>query len=305
MKAISALAAVLVLGSAQAVVSQTRSIAADRLTSSAEVVRGTRSRIPAETFNRARCVAAIPGLRRPAFASGREDGRGVLSCRAGEGWSAPVFLRLARGSWGFPAGTEELDLLLLVMNEDGAQKLLRDTIAFGADASIAEGRVVGEASPGELSTARSEILAYSRSDASVRGVNLSGAIVRPDVDVNREVYGPGSSPSIILASRSISAPTEATPFFQALGGAVSSSPAGKAVVEGPPPAPAARPAGPDLRARLLALEQAIDRLLADPKASPVGTSGRVDGGQAVSVPREQLEELRGQIEAAIAALAAR
>ncbi|HVH27426.1 MAG TPA: lipid-binding SYLF domain-containing protein [Vicinamibacterales bacterium] len=299
MKEICALAAVLVLGGAA--MAQTRPNAADRLATAARVMREARPRIPAELFNRARCVAVIPGLTKPGFVSGREEGRGVLSCRAGEGWSAPVFLRLAKGSWAVSAGAGELDVVLLVMNENGAQKLLRSDLALGVDVSIAEGQVEEEAAPGAPATL-TEILAYSRADSLVTGVNLSGATVRPDADANRDVYGPGGTPSVILASRSISAPTEATPFFQALGGAGPSLGAAKPAADGPLPAQAARPPGPDLRTQLIAIEQAIDRLLANSKSSPVGTSGRIERGQEVSVPRERLELLRSQIEAAIAAL---
>jgi lipid-binding SYLF domain-containing protein len=305
MKEICALAAVFVLGvRADA---QMPPVAVDGLKTAAHAVRETRPRIPAETFSRARCVAVIPALKRAMFVPGREDGRGVLSCRAGEGWSAPVFLRLANAGRGFPAGAEEIDLLLLVMNEDGAQKLLRNNIVFGVDASIAEGKVEGEPAPDTTATSTSEILAYARAGQRVAGVNLSGAAVRPDADVNRDVYGPGGTPSSILASRSLSAPTEATPFFQALGSAGSSTAAARlAGAEAPSPVQAVRPTGPDLRTQLVSIEQAIERLLADPKASPspVGTGGAA-GGQEVTVSREQLEQLRSQIEAAIVALEAR
>jgi lipid-binding SYLF domain-containing protein len=299
MKAICALAAVLVLG--VAVIAQTRPSAADRLATAARVIREVRPRIPAELFNRARCVAVVPGLTRPGFVSGREEGRGVVSCRAGEGWSAPVFLRLAKGSWTVSAGAGALDVMLLVMNENGAQKLLRNDLALGVDVSIAEGQVEEEPAAGAPATP-TEILAYSRADSLVTGVNLSGATVRSDADANRDVYGPRGTPSVILASRSISAPTEATPFFQALGGAGTSRGAAKPAADGPLPVPAARPPGPDLRTQLIAIEQAIDRLLANSNSSPVGTSGRNERGQEVSVPRERLELLRSQIEAAIAAL---
>jgi hypothetical protein len=215
-----------------------------------------------------------------------------------------VFLRLSKGDWEFPAGAEEIDLLLFVMNEDGAQKLLRRTVVFGVDASIAEGQVAEEAAPSPTTTP-SEVLGYSRADGSVRGINLSGAAVSPDADANRNVYGPGGTPGIILASRSLSAPTEATPFFQALGSVGSSSAAARLAAETPSPVQAARPTGPDLRTQLMSIEQAIGRLLADPKASPVGTGGRVEGGQEVCVSREQLQQLRSQIEVAIAVLEAR
>ena len=81
----------------------------------------------------------IPELKKAAFIVGGEYGKGVMSCRAGEQWSAPVFMQIAKGSWGFQAGAEQADLVLLVMNESGVQKLLKNKVNLGADASVAAG----------------------------------------------------------------------------------------------------------------------------------------------------------------------
>ena len=84
-------------------------------------------------------MAVIPDLKKAALVVGGEYGKGVMSCRAGDAWSAPVFLQLAKGSWGFQAGAEQVDVVMLIMNESGVQKLLRNKVNLGADASIAAG----------------------------------------------------------------------------------------------------------------------------------------------------------------------
>src|SRR3989454_1007176 len=109
----------------------------ERLAKAANVVQDIRSSIPQEYWNRARCVVVVPELKKAAFIVGGEYGKGVMSCRAGDTWSAPVFMQIAKGSWGFQAGAEQVDLVLLVMNEAGVQKLLRNKVTLGADASVA------------------------------------------------------------------------------------------------------------------------------------------------------------------------
>src|SRR5689334_20272767 len=90
-----------------------------RLAEAARVVQEVKSDIPQEYWDRARCVVVIPNLKKAAFIFGGEYGRGGMSCRSGESWSAPLFMQLAKGSWGFQAGAEQVDLVLLVMNESG------------------------------------------------------------------------------------------------------------------------------------------------------------------------------------------
>src|SRR5439155_7729105 len=116
--------------------------------------------IPQEYWDRARCVAVVPDLVKAAFIIGGEYGKGVVSCRAGDDWSAPVFIQLAKGSWGFQAGAEQIDVVMLVMNESGVQKLLRNNVNLGADASIAAGPVGRQGQVGTDMSLTAEILAY-------------------------------------------------------------------------------------------------------------------------------------------------
>src|ERR1044071_5287637 len=123
-----------------------------RLQNSAEVVRALRDQpdkgIPEKLWQRAACVVIMPNLKKAALGVGGEYGKGVMSCRKGSGWSAPAFMQLAKGSWGLQIGATEQDLILLVMNKDGAEKMLKNKVALGADASAAAGPVGRAAAAG-------------------------------------------------------------------------------------------------------------------------------------------------------------
>src|SRR3984893_18407694 len=189
---------------------------AARLTAAAGVVQEIRTTISRDVWSRARCVAVIPDLKKAAFIIGGEYGKGVMSCRSGDGWSAPVFVQLAKGSWGFQAGAEQVDVVMLVMNESGVQKLLQNKVTLGADASVAAGPIGRQSQVATDVLLKAEIISYSRAQGLFAGLDLSGGVLRPDEDANADAYGPGASPRTILASRGISAPTEATPFLDAL-----------------------------------------------------------------------------------------
>ena len=277
-----------------------------RLSDAAQALRDTRVSIPQTYWDRARCVAVIPNLKKAALIFGGEYGKGVMSCRSGEGWSAPVFLQLAKGSWGFQAGAEQIDVVMLVMNESGVQKLLKNKVNLGVDASIAAGPVGRQ---GQVSTDVSltaEILAYSRAKGLFAGINLSGGVLRPDDDANQNAYGPSASPSTILASRSISAPTQATPFLEALGAGSKAPASTSANTQAPPSGNVSSTIDSDLRTTIVAMQQTLDRMVSDQNSSTVGTVGRAgNAGAIVMVSRERLEQLRSQIDALLAALNAR
>src|SRR5438552_4332804 len=214
MKRLVCAAAAVLLGavSAGAAISSTE---AERLAKAATIVQDNRGSIPQEYWTRARCVAVIPELKKAAFIVGGEYGKGVLSCKAGDQWSAPVFMQLAKGSWGFQAGAEQVDLVMLVMNESGVQKLLRNKVTLGADASVAAGPVGRQGSVGTDAQLQAELLSYSRAQGLFAGIDLSGGVLRPDDDSNKAVYGAGATPAAILARREISAPPEADACLRA------------------------------------------------------------------------------------------
>src|SRR5581483_12432919 len=97
--------------------------------------------IPQALWDKAQCVIVVPSVKKAAFIVGGEYGKGLMSCRAKGAWSAPVFMELEKGSWGFQIGAESIDLVLLVMNNAGMEKLLNDKVSLGADASVAAGPV--------------------------------------------------------------------------------------------------------------------------------------------------------------------
>jgi lipid-binding SYLF domain-containing protein len=295
--------------------------AAERLDTAARNVLDIRNEIPDDVLNRARCVAVIPDLKKAAFIVGGEYGKGVMSCRAGNEWTPPVFLQLAKGSWGFQAGVEQVDLVLLVMNERGVQKLLQNKTNLGADASAAAGPVGRRAAVATDAMLTAEILSYSRSHGLFAGVDVSGGVLRPDEDTNHEVYGPRAEPRTLLASRQISAPPEARAFLDALrtASAAGARTAGPAPTEQAPraaPSPSAPPrvatqsATDDLRARIVDIQQALDRILAETTPAATGTTGtaaatttdRAATGATVVVDRARLMQLRQQLDQLLAAV---
>lgn len=289
-----------------------------RLASAARVVQDIQTTIPQDYWDRARCVAVMPDLKKAAFIFGGEYGAGVMSCRAGDRWSAPVFIELAKGSWGFQAGAEQVDLVLLVMNEDGVQKLLSNKVNLGADASVAAGPVGGHGAVGTDAKLTAEILSYSRAKGLFAGIDLSGGVLRPDDDANTRVYGRNATPRTILASRDLSAPTEAAAFIAALG---TPHPTAAASSTGSAPSAAATPAQPrttppattddDVHTLIAQMQQTLDRMLADASPTPVGTAGSpvttTAGSPTASdgmviVERARLVQLRQQLDALLAAL---
>ena len=191
-----------------------------RLSEAAAVVMDLRNSadkgIPEDIWAKAECVVVIPGMKKAAFIFGGEYGRGVMSCRTGDGWSAPVFMQLAKGSWGFQAGAEEIDLVMLVMNRRGAEKLLDNKVALGVDASVAAGPVGRSGTAGTDATLRAEILAYSRARGLFAGINLSGGALQPDKDANADAYGAATPHEVVLNGKG-TPPAAAAAFLRTLG----------------------------------------------------------------------------------------
>ena len=171
--------------------------------------------VPADLWEKAACVGVIPSLKKGAFIVGGEYGRGVMSCRKGAGWSAPMFLALEKGSWGFQAGGESIDLVLVFMNKSGVEKLLNNKVTIGADASAAAGPVGRTATAATDAQMKAQILSYSRSQGVFAGVSLSGGSLRPDTDANKDVYGADVQTRDILFG-SVKTPAYAKEFMDSL-----------------------------------------------------------------------------------------
>src|ERR1700691_2701556 len=172
--------------------------------------------IPQDLWNKAKCVIVIPSLKKAAFIIGAEYGKGMMSCRHDAAWSAPVFMKLEKGSWGFQIGGESIDLVLLVMNQRGMDKLLQDKVALGADASVAAGPVGRTAQAATDAQLNAEIVSYSRSQGLFAGIDVSGGVLKADVDANRDLYGDGISPRQVLRDGTTKAPVETQAFMRAL-----------------------------------------------------------------------------------------
>jgi len=173
--------------------------------------------IPQDLWRKAECVVVIPSVKKAAFAIGGEAGSGVMSCRHANAWGAPVFMHLAKGSFGLQFGAEEVDLVLLVMNRTGADKLLQNKVSLGTDASLAAGPVGRSANAATDAQMNAEMLSYSRSRGIFAGIDLSGGALRPDTDANARAYGAGvSAHDIVEGSGRVAAPAAARSFQRAL-----------------------------------------------------------------------------------------
>ena len=201
-----------------------------RLQEASQVVREMRDMpdkgVPDDLWNRAECVLVIPSMKKAALGIGGEYGRGVMSCRSSKegatkegatgSWSAPLFMQLAKGTWGLQIGAAEVDLVLLVMNQRGAEKLLNNKVSLGADATVAAGPVGRAGSASTDAQFSAEILSYSRSRGVFAGIDLSGGVLRPDEDANTDVYGPDKSARDIVMGTSVAVPTVAQDFVRSL-----------------------------------------------------------------------------------------
>ena len=147
--------------------------------------------IPQELLENAHCIVIVPGLKTAAFIFGGKYGKGYLSCRkAGDGgWSAPATVRIEGGSVGFQIGGSETDLIMLVMNDRGVNKLLSSKFTLGAEGSVAAGPVGRTATAQTDAQLHAEILSWSRSQGLFAGLALEGATLRQDLDDNAELYG--------------------------------------------------------------------------------------------------------------------
>jgi lipid-binding SYLF domain-containing protein len=167
--------------------------ASDRVQAAAEVLNEIQaapdSGIPQDILGKSECVAVVPSMLKGGFIFGAKYGRGLASCRTPKGWSAPAFFTIGGGSFGLQIGGQAVDLVMLIMNQNGMQHLLSSQFALGADASVAAGPVGRHAEGNTDWKMRAEVLTYSRARGVFAGVTLNGAVVKQDKDSTREFYG--------------------------------------------------------------------------------------------------------------------
>ncbi len=180
-----------------------------------EIMNAPDSRIPDEIFDSAKCIAVVPSMLKGAFVFGAQYGKGVASCRTEKGWSAPAFFRVTGGSFGFQIGGQAVDLIMVVMNDEGMQNLLASKFKIGGDASAAAGPVGRQASGSTDWKMRAQILTYSRARGIFAGISLDGAVVMQGKDDTRAFYG-RMVPFKTLLTGELPAPEDAKPFLSSL-----------------------------------------------------------------------------------------
>ena len=199
--------------------SDKESKAQDRVQAAADVLNEIQAApdqgIPEEVLGSAECVAVVPSMLKGGFVVGAQYGRGVSSCRTPKGWSAPAFFSVTGGSFGLQIGGQAVDLVMLIMNENGMKSLLSSKFKLGADASVAAGPVGRHAAAGTDWKMRAQILSYSRARGIFAGLELNGAVIKQDKDSTREFYGHMVTSKASLQGE-IEAPQGAYPFLQTL-----------------------------------------------------------------------------------------
>ena len=171
--------------------------------------------IPMDILQSATCVAVVPGMLKGAFIFGAQYGQGVVTCRTGHGWSAPVFIRMAGGSFGFQIGGQSTDLVLVAVNDKGFQDLLKSKFKIGGDASAAAGPV-GRA--GQASTdwkMNAELLSYSRNKGIFAGIDLDGTSVSQNMEDTQTYFGASHTFESILKGN-VPVPGGAVPFVKSV-----------------------------------------------------------------------------------------
>lgn len=178
-----------------------------------QIMNAQDSTIPTDILKSATCVAVVPGMVKGAFIFGAQYGQGVVTCRTGHGWSAPVFIRMAGGSFGFQIGGQSTDLILVAVNDRGFQDLLKSKFKIGGDASAAAGPV-GRA--GQASTdwkMNAELLSYSRNKGVFAGISLDGTSVTQNTQDTDTYYGAPENFERILRGQ-VAVPEGAIPFVR-------------------------------------------------------------------------------------------
>jgi len=180
-----------------------------------EIMAAPDKGIPREVLEDAKCVAVVPSMIKGGFIVGARYGKGVATCRTESGWSAPAPFTVAGGSWGLQIGGEAVDLVMLVMNDQGMQHLLASKFKLGAEGSAAAGPVGRQAEANTDWKMRAEVLTYSRARGVFAGLELNGAVIKQDDDDTRILYGKAVPFREILTGR-VTAPQGSEPFLAAV-----------------------------------------------------------------------------------------
>ena len=176
-----------------------------------EILAAKDKSIPLNILEQATCVGVVPGLLKGAFVFGGQYGQGVVTCRTGHGWSAPVFIRMAGGSFGFQIGGQSTDLVLVAVNERGFQDLLKNKFKIGGDASAAAGPVGRSGQAATDWKMSAELLSYSRNKGLFAGIDLDGTSVSQNAEDTELYFGQSQTFESILRG-DVAVPQGAVPF---------------------------------------------------------------------------------------------
>jgi len=189
---------------------------AERLTAAAETLAELSTKISQNLANKAVCAIVVPGLKKGGFIVGAKYGRGFASCRSDSGsWTAPAGMRIEGGSFGLQVGGAESDVVILVMNKSGMEKLLKSKFTLGGDATVAAGPMGREGDAQTDALMHAEMLTWARSKGVFGGVSLDGSTMRPDDEANKELYGASATNPEVLTGK-YPVPAEAEAFVTAL-----------------------------------------------------------------------------------------
>ena len=169
--------------------------------------------IPEEVLSHAKCIAVIPHEIKGGFIVGAVHGRGVATCRTKNGWSAPAYFAISGGSWGAQIGLEGIDNVLVFMNHEGMEKLLSSKFEVGGDLSAAAGPIGRHASAGVDWKMDTSILSYSRAKGIFAGATLNGAVITPDADAMKALYGGHITTRDVLSGK-VPPPASAARFLR-------------------------------------------------------------------------------------------
>lgn len=176
--------------------------------------------IPTGVLNKAECVIVLPSMRKAGFILAGSYGRGIMTCRTGEEfsgpWSAPTMMQSSGGSFGFQAGGQSTDMVVLVMNERGGRALMKGKAKLGADASVAAGPFGRNAEASTNAAMNAEMLSYARAQGIFLGASLSGASLGPDSGANEKLYGKKVTARQIIEQGAVQSPASAKVLLQVL-----------------------------------------------------------------------------------------
>lgn len=158
--------------------------------------------IPERLLAEAYAIAVVPEVGEASFIFGGHYGKGLISIRGKDGaWSNPNFIKLTGGSFGFQAGVQQSDLILVFTSDAGVNKIVKGRFTLGADAAVAAGPVGRNVQASTDTSFEAEILSYSRSRGLFAGVSVEGTAITIDNKANVAMYGDMISPSSIFDGR--------------------------------------------------------------------------------------------------------